>query len=103
MAHSNPSEELSLFVTCGGGLEPLLVAELAAMGYQDTRAGFRGVTVRSITPEAIYRINYCSRIGGRVLLPLKNFRCQDKKSLYDAAMEIEWQRYVPKGKTISID
>ena len=88
-----------LFVTCGQGLEPLLVHEMTEMGFTDVREGFRGVYVYNDSFNAIYRINYCSRIGGRVLLPIKKFRCFDQKALYKGGRSINWTQYIPRGKT----
>lgn len=92
-----------LFVTCGQGLEPLLVHEMTEMGFTDVREGFRGVYVYNDSFNAIYRINYCSRIGGRVLLPIKKFRCFDQKALYKGGRSINWTQYIPRGKTFAID
>ena len=94
---------MDLFVTCGQGLEPLLAQELGAMGYPQAVTGFRGVSIQNVELEAIYRINYLSRLAGRVFLPLARFRCRDSKSLYADACKIDWQAYIPQGKTIAID
>lgn len=91
-----------LFVTCSSGLEPLLVQELQEFQLEEISSGFRGVYVNA-SPEAIYKINYCSRIAGRVLLPIKQFRCRDARGLYQAAYGIDWRRYIPKDSTIAID
>lgn len=88
-----------LFVTCGQGLEQLLIQELAELGFTDVREGFRGVYVHDNSMNAIYRINYCSRLGGRVLMPLTKFRCFDQKALYRNGRDVEWLKYIPKPKT----
>lgn len=92
-----------LFVTCGEGLEGLLIQELAEMGFTDVREGFRGVYVFDKSFNAIFRINYCSRIGGRVLLPVAQFRCYDQKGLYRGGGTVDWLKYLPKGKNFAID
>lgn len=94
---------MDLFVTCGQGIEPLLIEELASLGYPQTVTGYRGVKVQNADMDAIYRINYQSRLAGRVFMPLANFRCRDAKALYKAAMDINWLEYIPEGKTIAID
>jgi putative N6-adenine-specific DNA methylase len=94
---------MPLFVTCAQDLESLLLEELAEMGFQEASVGYRGVHVRDDSMEAIYKINYCSRIGGRVLLPLAQFRCYDKKSLYGEVSKIEWRTYLRKGQSLAID
>jgi putative N6-adenine-specific DNA methylase len=92
-----------LFITCGQGLEPLLCNELLELGFEQTHSGYRGVYVDISSFEDIYKINYCSRIGGRVLLPLLNFRCHDSRSLYKKALDIDWSLYIPPGKSFAID
>ncbi len=92
-----------LFVTCSTGMEGLLQEELGELGFQKTHAGFRGVHVEEADPDALYRINYCSRIAGRVLLPMKKFRCFHAKALYQEIMAIDWIPYIAQGKTFAID
>lgn len=94
---------MSLFVTCGSDLENLLLEELKDLHILDVTTGFRGVFVKDTSMETVYRINYCSRIAGRVLIPLVRFICHDQKSLYNGASKVEWDRYIPKGKTFAID
>lgn len=94
---------MPLFVTCSQGLEKLLLDELVALGFEECSPGYRGVYVRDDSMRAVYKINYCSRIGGRVLLPLAQFRCYDKNALYAEVKKINWQRFLPKGKTFAID
>ncbi len=94
---------LPLFVTCGHGLEPLLHEELTELGFANVSEGYRGVYVEDSSFESIYRINYCSRIAGRVLLPIKQFRCYDRDTLYRQALEVDWLRYIGKGRTFAID
>jgi putative N6-adenine-specific DNA methylase len=95
--------ETELFVTCGQGLEQLLTEELEQLGLQGITPSYRGVYVRDSSMGAIFLINYCSRIAGRVLLPLTLFRCHDRDSLYKAALKINWLNYIPKGSTFAID
>lgn len=93
---------MELVITCGSGLEPLLAEELIELGYPNPKAGFRAVTVEGDL-EAIYKINYNSRIGTRVLMPLKSFRCRDAKSLYEALRDENWPGFIPAGKSFAID
>lgn len=94
---------LDLFITCSQGLEEILCEELSSFGYNENRSGYRGVYATVPDFNAIYRINYCSRIAGRVLLPIKRFKCFDDSSLYQAASEIDWKRYFSKQTTFAID
>ncbi len=94
---------MDLFVTCSKTLEPLLAQELGALGYPQSSTGYCGVNVPDVDFEAVYRINYLSRLATRVLVPLTKFRCFDAKSLYQAVGRVDWEVYISSGKTIAID
>lgn len=96
-------EKYPLFVTCASTLEPLLRDELAEIGVEGLHVGYRGVYVHQWDERTVYKINYCSRIGSRVLLPISRFRCFDRQSLYRHAMEINWSKYLRSGWTFAID
>lgn len=94
---------MDVFVTCAQGLEPLLSHELHGLGYDQVNHGYRGVYVKGADLDAIYRINYSSRLAGRVLLPLSRFRCNGPQDLYKGASGIDWEMYFTKEKTFAID
>ncbi|HRD56124.1 MAG TPA: THUMP domain-containing protein [Parachlamydiaceae bacterium] len=94
---------LKLFVSCSFGLEEVLLNELQSFGYLKSRKGYLGVHLEVPNFEAIYRINYLSRIAARVLLPLTDFFCYDQKGLYKGASKVDWANYIKPGKTIAID
>ena len=94
--------EYDLFITCSQGLEPLLCEELKELGFNDVRAGYRGAHL-SAGLEAIYKINYGSRIASRVLLPLHHFRCFNQDQLYASVKEIDWMPFFRKAHTLAID
>lgn len=94
---------MELFVSCSQGMEELVAEELAEMGFSGITLGFRGVYVPDSSMEAVYRINYCSRIAGRVLLPITQFRCRNRQQLYDGIASIHWQPFVSLGKTFAVD
>lgn len=94
---------MDLFVTCAQSLEPLLAQELGEMGYPQAVTGFRGVSVPRVNLEAVYRINYLSRIGGRVLMPIARFRCRNARSLYEDTRKINWKPFFASNKTMAID
>jgi putative N6-adenine-specific DNA methylase len=91
-----------LFVTCASGFEPLLIEELGQLGIRTRRKGFRGVYVDQ-EMEAVYLINYRSRLATRVLWPLAQFACPDREALYEAAKKIDWQIFLDLEKTFAID
>lgn len=93
---------LPLFVTCGQGLEPFLAEELTDLGFVNLRQGYRGISLEGDL-LGVYKINYCSRIASRVLLPLKEFKCFNAKTLYSDIRALDWSPYIPHGKTFAID
>jgi putative N6-adenine-specific DNA methylase len=94
---------MEIFVVCAEGIEPLLAEELVQLGHSRIQEGFRGVYVQTESFEAVYNINYCSRLAIRVLWPLRRFRCYDQKSIYKEVSAIDWFQYIPKGRTFAID
>lgn len=93
----------SLFVSCAPGLEPLLIEELTELGITGLTAGYRGVYVDNASWANIYRINYSSRIASRVLLPITQFRCFDRDSLYRGASGVDWSAYIRGNNSFAID
>lgn len=94
---------MDLFVTCSAGIELLLIEELHELGFPDTTPGYLGVYVANSSLEAIYRINYGSRLASRVLLPIARFKCYDRNDLYREISAIDWSRYLHVDKTFAID
>lgn len=94
---------LNLFVTCSSHLEEALKLEIESLGYDDVQIGFRGVYVNVESDRDVYRINYCSRIASRVLLPILTFRCNNRNDLYKATASVNWRPYLRMSKTMAID
>lgn len=94
---------MNLFITCSSHLEEVLKAEIEELGYPNVRIGFRGVYVDVESDRDVYRINYCSRLASRVLVPLVTFRCNNKNDLYKATASINWRLYLKTAKTLAID
>lgn len=96
-------EKPSLYVTCASELEPLLAEELQELGFTEVQIGFRGVYVDNWDWNAIYKINYASRVATRVLLPITKFKCFNIESLYRGIIAVNWSSFIQRGSTIAID
>jgi len=70
-----------LFITCPKGIEPLLLAELSALGVNEHRQTTAGVAVYDDLKTA-YRICLWSRLANRVLLRLSTFNAPNVTMLY---------------------
>jgi putative N6-adenine-specific DNA methylase len=93
---------VELFVTCQETLEEDLQIELQELGFSDVRKAFCGVYV-PYSIDAVYKINYLSRIAGRVLYPLADFVCRTKETLYDQIKKIPFDLILSLNKTFAID
>lgn len=93
---------LPLFVTCSRGIEPLLVAELTALGVSEAREARGGVAGKA-TLETAYRACLWSRLASRVLLPLTTFELGDAQAIYEAAQTIEWPDVFDASSTFAIE
>lgn len=93
---------LPLFVTCSRGVEPLLVAELTALGAVEAREARGGVACKA-TLETAYRACLWSRLASRVLLPLKSFELGDAQAVYDAAQSLDWPDVFDPASSFAIE
>ena len=89
------------FAQIAGGSEELGAAELTELGATETSAAYRGVYF-SADHEALYRINYCSRLATRVLAPLTSFNCHNPDYLYRTAREIDWSDFLDPASTFAV-
>lgn len=96
-------EKTNIFITCGPGLEKILMKELKQLGLKDLKEGRRGIYAEGATLNDCYLVNYCSRVATRVLWQLKRFKCPTKDILYNEVKAIPWEKYIDKKATIAID
>ena len=97
---TRPVEEA--FASCPKDLEGLLAVELAdlgALGIEQTRAGVRFRAGR----DHLYRICLGSRLASRVLLPLGRFEGDDADALYEGMHSIPWPDHFTSATTFAIE
>ena len=93
---------MQLFATCAKALEPLVAAELGALGAADVAETRAGVAFAG-TLETAYRACLWSRIASRILLPLATFDAADQDALYHGVRTIRWREHVGPDDTIAVD
>ncbi|HXU73986.1 MAG TPA: bifunctional 23S rRNA (guanine(2069)-N(7))-methyltransferase RlmK/23S rRNA (guanine(2445)-N(2))-methyltransferase RlmL [Polyangia bacterium] len=93
---------MQFFATCAKALEPLVAAELRALGATDVAETRAGVSFAGGLDVA-YRACLWSRVASRVLLPLATFDAPDDKALYDGVRTIPWREHVGPDDTIAVD
>ncbi|MFN0012994.1 MAG: class I SAM-dependent RNA methyltransferase [Saprospiraceae bacterium] len=84
------------------GLEPVLAAELVALGATDILPLKRAV---SCTADQclMYRCNYELRTAMRVLVPLRSFRATNEQAYYRAVRDTDWSKYMDVHDTLAVE
>jgi putative N6-adenine-specific DNA methylase len=91
-----------LVATCSRGLEGVLTAELAALGYPDAVAERGSVSWRG-DDRAVVRANLWLRSATRVLVTLAEGPADDRGALYELASSIAWEDLVGPRQTVVVD
>jgi putative N6-adenine-specific DNA methylase len=77
------------FATCPRGLEPVLAAELAALGARDVRPVDGGAAFGG-DMTLCYAVNLESRVASRVLWQVGRARYQSERDVHDAVRALAW-------------
>ncbi len=77
------------------------VQELSELGAQEISPEYRGISFNA-GKEALYRINYFTRLASRILAPLVSFNCRSTDQLYKKAKEIKWTDFFSTKNTFAI-
>jgi 23S rRNA (guanine2445-N2)-methyltransferase / 23S rRNA (guanine2069-N7)-methyltransferase len=97
-----PSSRLSLFLSCGRGLEPLLAQEATALGALEAREQNGGVACAGDWAFA-YRACLWSRLASRVLLQLAQAEVADAEGLYQAAQAVDWPTWFSANRSFAVE
>lgn len=85
---------------CPPGVEPLLDAELAAMGVARRNVVRGGVEV-NLRPRQVYAANLLLRTATRVLVRVATFDVHDFSTLERNAATVDWSTWVPEGSPVT--
>lgn len=88
--------------TCPKSVEPLLAAELRALGAGEVRETRAAVTFTGPL-EAGYRACLWSRLASRVLLTLAEFPAATADELYAGIAAVPWEEHIAAEGTLAID
>ncbi len=88
--------------TCPKSVEPLLAAELRALGLAEVRETRAAVTFTGPL-EAGYRACLWSRLASRVLLNLTEFPAATAEELYAGVAAVPWEGHLAPDGTLAID
>jgi len=90
------------FAPCPRGLEAMLHDDLESRGAQNVRATDGGVQF-SGDWLLCYRANLESRIASRILWRLKETVYHNEQDIYQAAYDLQWQRWFDVSHTIRVN
>lgn len=94
--------EFELIAKTFMGLEPVLARELTELGASDVCQGRRMVSFKG-DKELMYRANFQLRTAIRILKPILHFKARSADDVYNEVHSMEWEKYIDKGKTFSVD
>ncbi|MDI9332566.1 MAG: THUMP domain-containing protein [Alphaproteobacteria bacterium] len=97
--------ELSLFLPCAAGVEPLLATEVAAIlqrPAQEVSAQRAGVAVQASWREVML-LNLHSRLAQRVLVRLRHGPYRSEDDIYALARDVPWEMWFGTRQTFKVD
>ena len=94
--------EFELIAKTFMGLEEVLAQELTQLGANNVKIGRRMVSFTG-DKEMMYRANFQLHTAIRILKPIKHFRASSADDVYETVKNIDWSKYIERGKTFSVD
>ena len=94
--------ERRFFAACGKGLEQALAGELRQLGAHEVNEGRGGVGFHGDRALG-YRANLWLRSAIRVQEEILSARIRDAHDLYEAALGLEWDRWITPDHTLAIN
>lgn len=95
-------DALSFLATAPAGIEPLLAAELAALGATAPQPVRGGIRFQG-SLELAYRACLWSRVASRILLQLTEFPATDAEALYTGLHDLPWEEHLAAHGTLAVD
>ena len=95
-------KEFELIAKTFMGLEQVLAQELIQLGANNVQIGRRVVTFTG-DKEIMYRANFQLHTAIRILKPIIHFKATSADDMYNEVSKIDWNKYIEKGKTFSVD
>ncbi|XLS30382.1 class I SAM-dependent RNA methyltransferase [Flavobacteriaceae bacterium M23B6Z8] len=84
------------------GFEELLEKELRTLGAMNIQKGVRSVSFEG-DKGFMYKANLCLRTAIKILVPIKSFKTNNEKDLYNAVYKMPWYKYLSADDTFAID
>ena len=97
----SPSRREIFFATCAPGIEPLLHAEIEALGLSKVERQVGGVRFEGTLADA-WRANLWLRTAVRVLWRLARFTAQDADQLHAGVQTVDWSRFLASNGSLRV-
>ncbi len=98
---SDFSKQGFVFVTCAGGVEPVLEAELRALGMKPEAVRPLGVALRGTLDDCL-RLNLHLRTAHRVLFEVRRFKAANADELYYELMRLPWEETIAEDGYLTV-
>ena len=92
---------MTITVKTQSGLEDLLAKELRGLGLKNINTGRRMVACEGEL-EDVYRINYCSRLALKVLVPILTFDIKTAKDVYTKSLKYDWHQWLANDQSFVV-
>jgi putative N6-adenine-specific DNA methylase len=89
------------FAQIADGIKGPGACELSGLGAHNASPEYGGIYFNA-DREALYRINYSTRLATRILAPLVSFDCPSADQLYEKAKGINWTDFISSENTFAI-
>ncbi|WP_055436826.1 THUMP domain-containing class I SAM-dependent RNA methyltransferase [Lacinutrix algicola] len=83
------------------GFEEILAKELTQLGAMGVKEGVRNVSF-SGDKGFMYKANLALRTAIKILKPIKTFRINNEKDLYDNVYKMDWSQYMKSTGTLAV-
>ncbi len=90
-----------ILITCPRGASPYLIFEVEALGLPVNVQGESSVISAGTMYDAM-RLNLHLRTAHRVMVQLQEFKAADPDQLYNALIQLEWERYISEKGYLSV-
>ncbi len=96
------TDNLQIQIKTFFGLEQVLAEEVKKLGGKNVEVKNRAVTCEGDL-GFLYKLNYSCRTAVKILVPIMEFKAYNESKYYDKLFKFEWDQFLEKHQTFSID
>lgn len=92
----------NIFISTAPRIAPILAQELAGLGFPHIEIQPKGVITKGNLYDCM-KLNLNLRTANRVMLEFANFNAVSPDQLYDNAINLNWEDYIPSDGQLNVD